>query len=40
MSESIKKGLNIMDEKYKKMEFVDSDSEDDEEEEDNRLVLR
>lgn len=32
-----------MDEKYKKMEFVDSDSEEeeeDEEEEDNRLVLR
>lgn len=39
MSESIKQGLNIMDEKYKKMEFVDSDSEE-EEEEDNRVVLR
>ncbi|XP_076232238.1 PWP1 homolog no child left behind [Calliopsis andreniformis] len=38
VSESIKQGLNIMDEKYKKMEFVDSDTEE-EEEEDSRVVL-
>lgn len=36
MSESVKQGLNIMYEKYKEMEFVDSDSE----EEDNKVVLR
>ncbi|XP_015434595.1 PREDICTED: WASH complex subunit FAM21 [Dufourea novaeangliae] len=36
VSESIKEGLNIMDQKYKKMEFLDSDSE----EEDNGVVLR
>lgn len=35
VSESIKQGLSIMDKKYKKMEFVDSDSE----EEDNKVVL-
>ncbi|KOC64228.1 WASH complex subunit FAM21, partial [Habropoda laboriosa] len=35
VSESIKQGLNIMYEKYKEMEFVDSDSE----EEDNKVVL-
>ncbi|XP_053971429.1 WASH complex subunit 2 [Hylaeus volcanicus] len=36
VSESIKQGLSIMDEKYKKMEFVDSDSE---EEDDDKVVL-
>ncbi|XP_076753674.1 PWP1 homolog no child left behind isoform X2 [Xylocopa sonorina] len=35
VSESVKQGLNIMYEKYKEMEFVDSDSED----EDNKVVL-
>ncbi|XP_048266620.1 WASH complex subunit 2 isoform X2 [Bombus terrestris] len=35
VSESVKQGLNIMYEKYKEMEFVDSDSE----EEDNKVVL-
>lgn len=35
ISESVKQGLNIMYEKYKEMEFVDSDSE----EEDNKVVL-
>lgn len=35
VSESVKQGLNIMYEKYKEMEFVDSDSE-----EDNNVVLR
>ncbi|OAD54397.1 WASH complex subunit FAM21, partial [Eufriesea mexicana] len=34
VSESVKQGLNIMYEKYKEMEFVDSDSE-----EDNNVVL-
>ncbi|XP_076640579.1 PWP1 homolog no child left behind [Colletes latitarsis] len=36
VSESIKQGLSIMDEKYKKMEFVDSDSE---EEDDDKIEL-
>lgn len=38
MSETVKQGLNIMYEKYKEMEFIDSDS--DSEEEDNKVVLR
>ncbi|XP_076548056.1 PWP1 homolog no child left behind isoform X2 [Osmia lignaria lignaria] len=38
VSDSIKQGLNIMNEKYKEMEFVDSDSEE-EEDEDNKVVL-
>lgn len=35
ISESIKQGLNIMDEKYKRMEVIDSDSED---EDDARIM--
>lgn len=37
VSETVKQGLNIMYEKYKEMEFVDSDS--DSEEEDNKVIL-